>query len=152
MHRYLSVLLCFMIPGMAMAEQPQVPSAGSAICVWEIYVTLLNHAEICKQDVGSDMHAAMEESVAEVRRFIAENSEITPTFLDSARAERLIRQRNNYRAALYDNGADMCDRSANEAVSNLYRHTMTDQSPDELRAWTKRFVSASRDPRLGYCL
>ena len=107
MHRYLSVLLCFMIPGMAMAEQPQVPSAGSAICVWEIYVTLLNHAEICKLDVGSDMHAAMEESVAEVRRFIAENSEITPTFLDSARAERLIRQRNNYRAALYDSGADM---------------------------------------------
>ena len=72
--------------------------------------------------------------------------------LDSARAERLIRQRNNYRAALYDNGADMCDRSANKAVSNLYRHTLTDQSPDGLRAWTRRFVSVPRDPRLGYCL
>ena len=46
----------------------------------------------------------------------------------------------------------MCDRSADEAVSNLYRHTMTDQSPDELRAWIKRFVSVPRDPRLGYCL
>ena len=64
----------------------------------------------------------------------------------------LIRQRNNYRAALYQNGADMCDRSANEATSNFYRHMMTDQSPDELRAWTKRFVSVPRDPRQGGCL
>lgn len=152
MHRRLSLLLFLMLPGMAAAERPQVPSAGSPICVWEIYVTLLNHAEICRLDVGSDMHAAMEESVAEVRRFIADNSEITQASLDSQRAAMLIRQRNNYRAALYQNRVDMCDRSANEAVSNMYRHTMSDQSPDELRAWTKRFVSVPRDPRLGYCL
>lgn len=152
MRRPLSLLLLLTLPGMAAAEQPQVPSAGSPICVWEIYVTLLNHAEICRLDAGSDMHSSMQEAVAEVRRFIAGNSEITPASLDSTRAERLIRQRNNYRAALYDNGVDMCDRSANEAVSNLYRHTMTDQSPDELRAWIKGFVSVPRDPRLGYCL
>lgn len=147
-----SVLLLLMLPVSATAEQPQVPSAGSAICVWEVYVTLLHHAEICRLDVGSDMHVAMEQSVAEVGRFITENSEITSAYLNSTRAERLIRQRNNYRAALYDRGVDMCDRSANEAVTNLYRHTMTDQSPDELRAWTRQFVSVPRDPRQGYCL
>ena len=64
----------------------------------------------------------------------------------------LVRQRNNYRAALYQNRVDMFDRSANEAVSNSYRHAMTDQSPDELRAWTKRFVSVPRDPRQDFCL
>ena len=152
MLRRLAVLLFLTLPGAVVAEQPQAPSGGSPICVWEIYVTLLNHAEICKLDVGSDMHAAMEQSVAEVRRFIADNSEITQETLDSQRAEMLIRQRNNYRAALYQNGADMCDRSANEAVSNFYRHMMTYQSPDELRAWTKRFVSVPRDPRQGFCL
>ncbi len=147
-----SVLLSLLLPCVAVAEEPQLPSAGSPICIWEIYVALINHAEICRLDVGSDMHAAMEESVAEVRRFIADNSETTEEFLDSQRAKRLIRQRNNYRAALNDNGVDMCDRSANEAISNLYRHTMTNQSPDELRVWIKRFVSVPRDPRLGYCL
>jgi hypothetical protein len=148
----LPILLFLTLPGLAVAEQPQVPSGGSPICVWEIYVTLLNHAEICKLDVGSDMHAAMEESVAGVRRFIVDNSEITEEFLDSQRVERLIRQRNNYRAALYQGDVDMCDRSANEAVSTFYQRMMTYQSPDELRAWTKRFVSVPRNPRQGGCL
>ena len=74
--RQVSVLLFLMLPGMAIAEQPEAPSAGSPICIWDIYVTLLNHAEICKLDVVSDMHAAMEETVAELHRFIADNSEI----------------------------------------------------------------------------
>ena len=119
MLRRLSVLSFLLLSGSAAAEQAQAPSGGSPICVWEIYVTLLNHAEICKLDVGSDMHAAMEQSLAEVRRFIVDNSEITQETLDSHAAAMLIRQRNNYRAALYQNGADMCDRSANEATSNF---------------------------------
>jgi hypothetical protein len=148
----LSTLLLLMLPGMASAQQPQAPSGGSPICVWEIYVTLLNHVEICKLDAGSDMHAAMEQSVAEIGRFIVDNSKITQESLDGVRAEMLIRQRNNYRGALNQNGVDMCDRSANEAVSSSYGHMMTYQSPDELRAWTKRFVSLPRDPHLGGCL
>lgn len=152
MHRPLSALLFLMLAGPAVAEQPQAPSGGSAFCVWEIYVTLLNHAEICRLDVGSDMHVAMEQAVADIGRFIAENSEVTESALRSARAEELTRQRTDYSMTLNEAGVDVCDRASTETVSSFYRDAMTHQSPDELRAWTKRFVSVPRDPRQGGCL
>jgi hypothetical protein len=139
------VLLWFFLatPSIALGQQPEGKVGGSPLCVWEINATLLAYAEHCHVDEGTDRRAALEESVRRLERFIMDNSDLQQWQLDGAKAE-MWREQTKY-------DFEICDPTPG-GLGGFYKNAAATQSPDEMRAWIERYVSAPRDPADGGCL
>jgi hypothetical protein len=112
----------------ALADEPVVaPAGGSALCVWEIYVTLLAYADACGLNPNSEKRDALQDSAELVRRFILENSDITPLALADTRAKIFA----DYRE-LKIHDTQLCDPADESGVGGMYRNQL--QSPAEMRA------------------
>ena len=81
-----------------------------------------------------------------------DNSDIQEWQLDGTRAEILAEQRETRRAMLETYSEDICDPAVEGGMAEFYRTDAGILSPDELRAWTTRYVSSPRHPADGGCL